>query len=91
MPKLLLRSRLTETTPPGKEETSGYVLLGFECGSVGLVSADLASHGRWRLNLAAPGERLRRIPQSFATPRAAADYAQAWLNDRLANVAQAAP
>jgi hypothetical protein len=85
MAKLSLRVALTGKSTNGKEVPVGYLLAGFECQSTGLVLADRAVLGRWRLFLAPPGQALRRIPQAFVEPQDARRFAQAWLDERVAD------
>ena len=61
---------------PGRP--TGFTVVGFECASMAIVSADPVRRDRWVVHLAPPGEPLRRLPQSFGEPEGALKHLQQW-------------
>jgi hypothetical protein len=85
MATLTLRVDFIDTsdkTQPGRP--TGYTVVGFECASMAVVSAQPGNRDRWVVHLAPPGARLQCVPTSFSDPEAALRFLQQWADEQTA-------
>ena len=80
---LKLRGEFVDNTnrmQPGKP--TAFTVVGFDCASLAVVSADPVTPDRWVVHHAPPGDALRRLPKSFDTPESALKHLQHWADAR---------
>ena len=83
MATLKLRVDFVDTSDamqPGRP--TGFTVVGFECASMAIVSAEPRNRDRWVVHLAPPGEPLKCLPQSFREPEAALEHLQQWADEQ---------